>query len=62
MDDIKLYIAYVTLIIANALKKGWKVKKLNENKIKLIKPLALIKDDVHSETFLGNLLSDLIVD
>lgn len=61
MDNIKLYIAYVTLIIANALKKGWKVKKLNENKIKLIKPLSLIKEDVHNENFLSNLLSDLIV-
>ena len=62
MDDIKLYIAYVTLIIANALKNGWKVKKLNENKIKLIKPLTHIKEDVHDEYFVNNLLSDLILD
>jgi len=60
MDDIKLYIAYITLIIANALKNGWKVKKLNENKIKLIKPLSCIKEDVHDKYFIKNLLSDLI--
>ena len=60
MDDIKLYIAYITLIIANALKNGWKVKKLNENKIKLIKPLSCIKEDVDDKNFIKNLLSDLI--